>query len=251
VEDAAVVAVTGEAIVARGVVGRARPLRGVAVAGEAVSFPLRQLVGVIARQARRPVRRRPQRESQEHDRNEAAEESGGETQAHRPMLTFRPVRRELIRDAAIYLAAAVLLGTGANLVPSRHLAWWGKGLPPPREGVDFTLLDATSADLLRTSLPHVVFLDTRTAGEFAAGHVPGAERLSFSDLRHTLTPALVKRLSGADAAVLYGASTETDIEQLIAQALRLRGFAPPYVLVGGFPAWQAGGLAVTPPGSAS
>jgi len=167
------------------------------------------------------------------------------------MLTSRPVRRELIRDAALYLAATLVLGTAANLLPSRHLAWWGQGQQPPREGVDFSLIDPVSADTLRTSLPHVVFLDTRTAGEYEADHVPGAVRISFTDLRRTLTPDLEARLKGADAVVLYGASTESDIEQLTAQALHLHGLNPPYVMAGGFPAWQASGLEVASAGGAS
>lgn len=164
------------------------------------------------------------------------------------MLPSRSVRREVIRDAALYLAATLVLGAAANLVPARHLAWWGQGQQPPREGVDFNLIDPTTADTLRTSLPHVVFLDTRTAVEYDGDHIPGAVRVSFTDLGRTLTPELERRLASADAVILYGASPETDIEQLTAQALRLRGVNPPYVMAGGFPAWQASGLEVTPAG---
>ena len=61
--------------------------------------------------------------------------------------------RGLLRDAGLILVAVLVLGTAANLVPGRHLAWWGKGHEPPATGVDFQLIDAGSADSMRTS-PH-------------------------------------------------------------------------------------------------
>ncbi|HVN75535.1 MAG TPA: rhodanese-like domain-containing protein [Thermoanaerobaculaceae bacterium] len=150
--------------------------------------------------------------------------------------------RELVRDAALLLATMLLLGTASNLVPGRRLAWWGKGHEPPAAGKDYQLVDAGSADSMRISLPGVVFLDDRSAGEFAAGHVPGAEPISYTDLARQLTPDRLARLRSADAVILYGASEETDIEQLLAQELRRRGLAPPYVLAGGFAAWAGAGL---------
>ncbi|MGD1147703.1 MAG: rhodanese-like domain-containing protein [Thermoanaerobaculaceae bacterium] len=150
--------------------------------------------------------------------------------------------RGLLRDAALILAAVLVLGTAANLVPRRHLAWWGKGHEPPASGIDFQLIDAGSADSMRTSLPRIVFLDTRSEAEFAAGHVPGAQAISYTDLQKQLTADLLARLRSADAVVVYGAGEETDIEQLLAQELHRRGLPPPNVLMGGVPAWGAAGL---------
>jgi rhodanese-related sulfurtransferase len=150
--------------------------------------------------------------------------------------------RDLARDAALVLAAVLLLGTVSNLVPGRHLAWWGAGHEPPAAGKDYKLVDPGSADSIRTTLPKVVFLDTRSAGEFAAGHVPGAQPVSYTDLRTQLTADRVARLRAADAVIVYGESEETDIEQLLAQELHERGLAPAYVLLGGYPAWEGAGL---------
>jgi len=152
--------------------------------------------------------------------------------------------RRLARDAAGILAAVLLLGTASNLAPGRHLAWWGKGHEPPAAGKDYQLVDPGSADSIRASLPHVVFLDTRADAEFARGHVPGARPISYTDLSAQLTRARLDALRAADAVVVYGASEETDVEQLLAQELRERGLAPPYVLVGGYPAWEGAGLPV-------
>jgi rhodanese-related sulfurtransferase len=152
--------------------------------------------------------------------------------------------RGLVRDTALILTAALALGTAANLVPGRRLAWWGKGSEPPQVGVDFQFIDAASADAVRTSLPHVVILDTRSAGEFAAGHVPGARRINYTKLQAQLTPATIAELRAADAVLVYGDGDETDVEQLLAQELRRRGVGRPYVLMGGFMAWQGGGLPI-------
>jgi len=150
--------------------------------------------------------------------------------------------RALIRDAAFMLAAVLVLGTASNVLRARHLAWWGVGHEPPAAGKDYQLVDPGSADSLRTSLPRVVFLDTRSAAEFTAGHVPGAEPISYTDLERQLTAVRLARLRAADAVVVYGASEETDVEQLLSQELRRRGVPPPYVLVGGFQAWVGAGL---------
>jgi len=154
------------------------------------------------------------------------------------------VRREPIRDALLYLLAALVLGAAANLVPGRHLAWWGQGMQPPTEGVDFTFIDPLTAETLRLSLPGVVFLDTRSAAEIGLASVPGAVPFDYTDIDASVGADLEARLRAADAVVLYGSASETDIEQLAAQELRLRGLAPPYVMTGGFPAWEASGLPV-------
>jgi rhodanese-related sulfurtransferase len=160
------------------------------------------------------------------------------------MVPWLPLMRGLFRDAALVLIGTLVLGTAANLVTARRLAWWGKGHEPPRSGVDFNLIDPGSADAMRASLPGVAFLDTRLPAEYAAGHVPGAQAIAYTDLQVQLTPEWVKKLRAADAVIVYGAGDETDIEQLLAQELHRRGWPPPYVLAGGFAGWQQGGLPV-------
>jgi rhodanese-related sulfurtransferase len=144
----------------------------------------------------------------------------------------------------LYLALVLVLGTAANAFRSQPLAWWGEGHQPPQEGVDFTWVDPGSAEVLRQSLPGVLFLDTRSAAAYAAGHIPGAVPISYTDLRRALEGGMEVRLRRADVVVLYGTSDDADVEQLLAQELRRRGFAPPQVLLGGMPAWEANGLPV-------
>jgi 3-mercaptopyruvate sulfurtransferase SseA len=161
------------------------------------------------------------------------------------MLAFAFVSRDLLRDAALILVAAVVLGTVSNVLPGRGIPWWGQGKQPPQAGVDFQWLDAMSADALRVSLPSVVLVDSRPAGEFAAAHVEGAVSLPYTEIATELSAEMLDRLRTADAVILYGDTPDADTEQLMAQDLHGLGVPPPHILVGGLPAWQMNGLPVT------
>ncbi len=161
------------------------------------------------------------------------------------MLPFPAMKTALLRDMALYLGVALVLGAAANLVPDRHLAWWGQGITPPQEGVDFQWLDPASAEALRQALTGVVFVDARSAEAYASGHVPGALRLGYTDLSRDLTPEIEARLRGADAVILYGDTVEADPEQLMAQELTRMGLPPPYILIGGFDGWTMAGAPVS------
>lgn len=140
------------------------------------------------------------------------------------------------------LAAMLVIGTMANLVPSRRIPWWGQGRVAPSQGTDFDWIDPEAAEMLRSSLPGVRVLDTRSPAEMGSGHIPGAVSFPYQDASALLTADTVAALRKADAVIIVGASEESDVEQLLAQELRLRGLAPPHVVLGGMPAWQAAGL---------
>jgi rhodanese-related sulfurtransferase len=248
-EHAVRVPVTGEAVVARRMIrGPRAPLRR-PVARQAPRLALRERMVGVGRQARGSAGHGPQPGAGGGDEHSAEQQPVGTAKAHRRMLPSPAVRRELLRDAVIYVAAVAVLGAAANLIPTRHMAWWGRGKQPPTEGTDFTFIDPVSAETLRQSLPGVLFLDTRDSQEYAASHIPGALRVSYTDLERSLTPELLARLRAADTVVIYGDSAETDVEQLVAQELRLRGLPPPMVMIGGFAAWQAGHPAETGEGT--
>lgn len=149
------------------------------------------------------------------------------------------------RELLVIPLLALVLGTAANLVSGHRLPWWGKPmLPPPQHGLDFLWIDAYSADTLRMALPQVIFLDGRSANEFREAHVPGALRLNLPELDRQLTPELLALLGEADAVILYGDSKDGDLEQLLAQRLRLQGLAPPSIMTGGFPSWAHSSLEI-------
>ncbi len=152
------------------------------------------------------------------------------------------MRGDLIRDMAVLLAATLLLGTAANLIPARRLAWWGAGQQPPQAGVDFQWMDVHSANEARQALPNAVVIDTRSSAAYREGRIPGAIHLSYTDLGQGLPGELEERLRRADLVLLYGDSEDADTEQLAAQELRRWGLAPPYIVAGGLPAWRVAGL---------
>lgn len=160
------------------------------------------------------------------------------------MLTSQAMREHLLRDMVLLLAATLVLGTVSNFIPSRRLAWWGAGQQPPQVGVDFQWMDVLSAEEIRQSLPGAVFIDARGLGAYGASRIPGALHLSYTELGTALPADLEARLRGADLILLYGDTADADIEQLMSQQLRRLGLAPPYILLGGLPAWRAAGLPV-------
>ncbi len=215
------------------------------VAGETPGLGLIDPVISVGGQAGRAIRHGPQHRQKHH----RAPDNARQTQpprSHRGMLTCCAMGGHLIRDMAWLLAATLILGTAANLVPGRRLAWWGAGQQPPQEGRDFQWMDVHSANEVHQLLPGAVFVDTRGPGAYTEAHIPGAMHLSYTELGRGLPTDLEEVLRRADLILLYGDTADADIEQLTAQELRRQGLAPPYILAGGLPAWRAAGLPVEP-----
>ncbi len=82
--------------------------------------------------------------------------------------------------------------------------------------------------------PSLVVLDVRTAGEFAAGHVPGARNVSHDQLETKL--AELEALRDKDV-VLYCRSGRRTL--LAEEVLRKAGFAKLLHLEGDYLAWEA------------
>lgn len=241
----ACIAMAGQTVVALRVSGWTRVVPGVAVARQAGRLGLSKSVVAISRQIRRPIGAGHQYDrADRHRPDQQRQPCPARIPSHRRYGTFPAVQRALTRDALLILLVVLAMGTLANLIPFRHLAWWGKGHEPPQVNLDFRLLDPGSADAMRTSLPGVMFLDTRSAASFAAGHIPGATLISYTELRAELTPVRLAALRKADAVILYGAGEETDVEQLLGQELRRRGLPPPHMLLGGFEGWLGSDLPV-------
>lgn len=87
----------------------------------------------------------------------------------------------------------------------------------------------------------VLFADTRSAADFAEGHVADAVHLPCDASAPSAEGAL-RKLEPAQTIIVYGAST--DEGRAVAETLRRRGLkADLRVLDGGFPAWAREGLA--------
>ena len=91
--------------------------------------------------------------------------------------------------------------------------------------------------------PRTLLADVRDAGEFAEGHVSGAIHLPCA-ASGTAAAAAVQLLDGRRTLIVYGRGT--DDAKVVADEMRARIASPEVrvlVLAGGFPAWNAAGLA--------
>jgi rhodanese-related sulfurtransferase len=94
-------------------------------------------------------------------------------------------------------------------------------------------------ELLRTHVndPTFVAVDLRGAGEYAAGHIPGAANVDVA--AGDLTQAIAT-LDKSDSYFLYDAAGG-QVEQTAA-AMHDAGFKHVYYIEGGYAAWQKQGL---------
>jgi rhodanese-related sulfurtransferase len=93
-----------------------------------------------------------------------------------------------------------------------------------------------------------VFVDARSAQEYAEGHIPGAVNLDFDDVQRK--PELAGQLDthGRAVIVTYCSGGTCELSRHLATALIEAGHHKVLVFTGGMPAWQAaGGRVVTGP----
>lgn len=88
-----------------------------------------------------------------------------------------------------------------------------------------------------------VFVDARTAGEYAEGHIAGALHLSFDDVFRD--PALAKSLGDRGLPIVtYCGGGDCDLSRNLAFSLIDAGHKRVLVFLDGLPAWEQAGLPV-------
>lgn len=91
-------------------------------------------------------------------------------------------------------------------------------------------------DLVGT--PNVVFLDARLAGDFAAGHVPGAISLPIH-AGHVERSRIVEAIDPAAQIVVYCQSVQCHWAEMIASDLVFRGYQNVVLYPGGWSEWKS------------
>lgn len=89
------------------------------------------------------------------------------------------------------------------------------------------------------SQERVAVLDTRSAEDYARGHIPGAIHLPCTAGR--LAETLYADLDAADAILVYGRATAD--ARAVAESLAQRGYGDVRILRDGYEAWDRAGLA--------
>ena len=88
-----------------------------------------------------------------------------------------------------------------------------------------------------------LFLDARSAQEYAEGHIAGALNLPFDDVFKT--PALAKAVDPKGRVIItYCGGGDCDLSRSLAFALIDAGFRKVLVFTGGIPAWTSAGKPV-------
>jgi rhodanese-related sulfurtransferase len=81
----------------------------------------------------------------------------------------------------------------------------------------------------------IKFIDSRSAEEFAEGHVKGAVNIPFYGSENYLD--VIKRLNKNEIVVTYCSSADCDISILSGEELFEMGFKKVYVFIGGYDEW--------------
>lgn len=135
------------------------------------------------------------------------------------------MRHALTQAAALVLLAAVPATLSAFFHPKRPT--FSETL---REG-------EITADMAARAPEKYFWVDARLAGEFAAGHVPTALRLTESEW-DALLPTVLQAWPADTPAVVYCSSLQCGNSTAVARRLREFHLAPVLILKGGWEAWS-------------
>ncbi|MFO0831072.1 MAG: rhodanese-like domain-containing protein [Phycisphaerales bacterium] len=86
--------------------------------------------------------------------------------------------------------------------------------------------------------PATLFLDARSAEEFAEGHIPGAKNLTLANATGELAPSVVR---SADKVVVYGPDPASPAAMGLAKRLMSQGVGDVYLMQGGLLRWRTNG----------
>ncbi len=137
----------------------------------------------------------------------------------------------------VLIAAALTAYTAwARNPASPRLTLSGDTVPTP-DGIP--LVDLSEAEALWQQ-PTTLFLDVRTASDYAVGHIEGAMHLSYETFAERL-PELKPRLQRAGALVVYCKSVDCGKSLWAAIALRNAGLTQVVIYPNGWHEWVLAG----------
>ncbi len=162
---------------------------------------------------------------------------------------------DLIKQMGVLLGTALILAAGVNTISPRGIPWSGQwdeaqgvvtadqtALAPT---LDFEIPDAATAHQLHAG-GKVLFVDSRTAADYRAGHIPGARSLPLGEFdRHI--DALRSQYAPSHPIVTYCSGRSCQDSHILAQRLFEAGYENVSVFIDGYPGWSAEGYPIGTP----
>lgn len=164
----------------------------------------------------------------------------------------------IIRQAAIILALAAILGLGLNLVAPNRIAYIGPYgtlsagsdhpiVPPNAAPGDPPFIGIDVAEL-EFSSDNAVFVDTREPEVFECGTIPGSINIPFDylpdgDMEKYLDSAL-GGIARDHVIITYCSGEECDLSLHLARNLQALGYSRVSIFFGGSREWERFGLEI-------
>lgn len=151
----------------------------------------------------------------------------------------------LFRQASVILITALMLGMGTNALRPKGLPMGSVESEGPQAGSEAaprTTIALEEARKLKDQ-GRAIFVDARSAAEFAAGHIPGAVSLPWQQVDERFMD-VANRLENAQEIVTYCDGASCRLSHDLAGFLKEMGFSRVRVLVNGWSLWRQAGFPV-------
>ena len=155
-------------------------------------------------------------------------------------MSKKPAAGETARKILWLVLTAALLAAVINLVHPKRIPWvenWGSRVEAQAVIEQMPLVQLSDMlNFLRTGSR--LFVDSRSAEEYARAHLPGAVSLPFQTLEK-YPAAVAQILASGKPPVFYCTGSECDDSLLLALHLRKLGCKDVSVFIGGMNLWQS------------
>ncbi len=160
-----------------------------------------------------------------------------------------------IRQIAVLLSSALMLAIVTNAVSPRGIPWRGqwdeaRGVVTAdrntlRPTLDFEISNAAAARELHAA-GQVVFVDSRSAADYRAGHIPGAVSMPLGEFEQRIEAFQAQYETGYPV-VTYCSGRSCQDSHILAQQLFEAGYENVSVFIDGYPGWTAEGYPIESP----
>lgn len=156
-----------------------------------------------------------------------------------PTLHASEGRRTVLTGALNIVAAAILLGSVANLVSPNRIRWaedWSHYIESRALKAGITLITATQANDFFQDGRHI-FMDARPADDFQKGRIPSAFSVPYENVEEAILNVQMF-LTPEQPIVTYCSGESCDESFLLTEFLRAQGFTNVVLFAGGMEAWR-------------